>query len=46
VCCSEHYVEDTAQHVVSGTAVWNGCVTVNSMWKIMHSRWFVVMQVG
>jgi len=45
VCYSEYYVEDTAQQVDSGTAEWMECVTVNIMWKLLHSRWTVVLQV-
>ena len=46
VCYSEHYVEGTAQQVDSGIAGWMECVTVNIMWKVLHSRWTVVLQVG
>ena len=42
VRCSEHYMEDTAQQVDSGIAAWMECVTVNIIWKILHSRWAVV----
>jgi len=45
VCYSEHYVEGTAQQVDSGIAGWMVCVTVNIMWKVLHSRWTVVLQV-
>ena len=45
VCYSEHYVEDTSQQVDSGIAVCMKCVTVNIMWKILDSRWIVVLQV-
>jgi len=45
LCYSEHYVEDTAQQVDSGIACWMECVTVNIMWKILHSMWTVVLQV-
>ena len=44
VCYSEHFLEDTSQQVDSGIAVWLECVTVNIMWKILHSRWRVVLQ--
>ena len=45
VCYSEHYVEDTSQQVDSGIAAWMECVTVNIIWKILHSRWTVVLQL-
>ena len=45
VCYSEHYVEDTSQQVDSGIAAWMECVTVNIMWKILHGRWTVVLQL-
>jgi len=45
VCYSEHYMEDTAQHVDSGIAAWMECVTVNIVWKILHSTWTVVLQL-
>jgi len=45
VCYSEHYVEGTAQQVDSGIVAWMECVTVNSMWKVLHSRWTVVLCV-
>jgi hypothetical protein len=32
-------LEDTSQQVDSGIAVWMECVTVNIMWKILHSSW-------
>jgi len=43
VCYSEHYVEGTAQQVDSGIAGWMECVTVNSMWKVLHCRWTVLL---
>jgi len=43
VSYSENYVEDTAQQVRSGIAFWMECVTVNIMWKVLHSRWTVVL---
>ena len=45
VCYSKHYVEETSQQVDSGIAAWVECVTVNIMWKILHSRWTVVLQL-
>jgi len=45
VCYSEHYVEGTAQQVDSVIVAWMECVTVNSIWKILHSRWTVVLWV-
>ena len=43
VCYSELYVEGTAQHVDCGIVGWMVCVTVNIMWKLLHSRWTVVL---
>jgi len=43
VCYSELYVEGTAQKVDSGIVGWMYCVTVNIMWKVLHSRWIVVL---
>jgi len=45
VCYSEHYLEGTSQMVGSGFAARMKCVTVNIMWKILHSRWTVVLQL-
>jgi len=45
VCYSEQYVEFTAQHVDSCIAGWMKFVTVNCMWKVLHSRWTVVFWV-
>jgi len=45
VCYSEQYVEGTAQQVDSGIVSWMVCVTVKSMWKVLHSRWTVVLRV-
>ena len=45
VCFSEHYVEGTAQQVDSIIAAWKACVSVNIMWKILHSRWIVLLQL-
>jgi len=38
-------VEGTAQQVDSGIVGRMECVTVNSMWKVLHSRWTVVLWV-
>jgi len=46
VCYSEHYVEGTALQVESGIAGWMECITGNIMWKVLHCRWRVVLQVG
>jgi len=35
---SEHYLQDTLQHVDSVTAAWMECVTVNIIYKILYSR--------
>jgi hypothetical protein len=45
MCYSEHYLEDTLQQVESGIVAWMGCVTVNIIWKILNSRWTVVLQL-
>ena len=45
VCYNEHYVEDTSQQVDSVSSASVECVTVNIMWKILHSRWTVVLQL-
>ena len=45
VCYSEHYVEGAAQQVDSGIVGGMECVTVNSKWKVLHSRWTVVLWV-
>jgi len=45
VCNSEHYVEGTSMEVDSGNAAWMECVTVNIIWKILHSRWAVILQL-
>jgi len=45
VCYREHYEEDTSQQVESGIVAWMECITVNIMWKILHSRWTVVLQL-
>ena len=45
VCYSEHYMENTLQNVDSGIAPWMECVTVNIIWKILHRRWTVVLQL-
>jgi hypothetical protein len=36
MCCSEHYVEGTSQHVDSDFVAGIKCVTVNIMWKTFH----------
>ena len=45
MCYSEHYVEDTSQQLDSGTAASMKCVTVNIMWKVLHSRWTVILRL-
>jgi len=42
---SEHYLEVTAQQVVSVIASWMNCVTVNIMWKVLHSMLSVLLQL-
>jgi len=45
VCYNEHYVEGNAKHVESNIAGRMECVTMNIMWKLLHSRRTVVLQV-
>jgi len=45
ICYSEQYMEVTAQQLKSGILGWMECVTVNIMWKVLHSRWTVVLLV-
>jgi len=40
---SEQYVEVTAQQVDCRVVAWMKCVTVNIMWKVLYSRWTVVL---
>jgi len=42
---SENYMEDTSQQVDIFIAASMNCVTVNIIWKILHSRWTVVLQL-
>jgi len=42
---SEHHEEITSQHVDSVFAAGMECVTVNILWKILHSRWTVVLHL-
>jgi len=41
----EHYVESTTKQLDSVIASWMEWFTVNIMWKLLHSRWTVVLQV-
>ena len=43
VCYSEHYVEGIALNLDSAIVGRMECVTVNIMWKVLHSRWTVVL---
>jgi len=45
LCYSELYVEGTSEQVDSGIVSRMECVTVNSMWKVLHSRLTVVLWV-
>jgi len=38
-------VEDTSQQVDSGIAARMDCIRMNIMWKILHSKWTVVLQL-
>ena len=42
---SEHYMEGTSQQVGTGIVAWMKCVTVNIIWKVLHSRWTLVLQL-
>ena len=51
-CCSlnevrysKHYQEDASEQVDSDIAAWMECVTVNIIWKILHSRWTLLLQL-
>jgi len=45
VCYSQHYVGGTAQQVDCSIVGCMKCVTVNSIRKMMHSKWTVGLQV-
>jgi len=45
VCCGEHYVKGTVEQVDSSIVGWMECVTVNIMWKVLHSSWTVLFWV-
>jgi hypothetical protein len=42
---SEHYMKDISQQVDNCTASWMKCITVNIIWKILHSRWTIVFHL-
>ena len=42
---SENYMEDISQQVENSITAWMKCVTVNIVWKIIHSRWKLVLQL-
>ena len=44
MCCCELYVEGTAHQVHSGISVWFDCVTLNTILKLLRSRWTSVLQ--
>ena len=44
VCYNEHCLEDTSQQVDTGIGVLMECVTVNIVWKILHSSWTLVLE--
>jgi len=46
VCYVKHYVEYTAQQVDNVVANCMNCVTVNIIFKVLHSRFTVVLEVG
>jgi len=41
---SEHYMEGPSQYVDTGIAGWIKCITVNIIWKVLHSMWALVLQ--
>jgi len=43
VCYSEQYMEGASQQVDSVIVGWMECVRVNIMWKLLYSRWTVVL---
>jgi len=45
VCYNEQYVEATAQQVDSSIVYWMESVTVNIIWKVLHSSWTVLLWV-
>jgi len=45
LCYSEYYVDVTAQQLDSVIAPWMECVTVNFIWKLLHSKWTFLLQV-
>jgi hypothetical protein len=45
VCYSEHYVEDNSQQVDSAISALMECDRVNFMWKILHRKWTVELQL-
>jgi len=45
VCCCEHYMEDISQQEDSVITGWMECVTVDNIWKILHSSLTVVLQL-
>jgi len=42
---SEHYMEFTAQEVDSGITAWMVCVTVKILWKLLHRKWALILQL-
>ena len=38
-----HYMEGSSQLVDTGIAAWMKCVTVNIIWKVLHSSWRIVL---
>jgi len=45
LCYSEQYVYVTSQQVDIIIAAWMGCVTVNSMYMLLHSKYGVLLQL-
>ena len=44
MCYSKHYVENSTQQLDSVIAGRMERVTVNIMWKILQSKWTVLLQ--
>jgi hypothetical protein len=41
---NEYYMEGTSQHEDIRIAAWMRCVAVKIIWKIIHSKWKLVLQ--
>jgi hypothetical protein len=41
---SEYYMEYTSQQVDINITVWMNCISVNIIWKILHTWWTLLLQ--